>query len=962
MLRFHLSELSPQNAHHQFEHLARHLARARLYSNILPATGPVSAGGDGGKDFETFRTQVAINRDPGSTFAGRASGERVVAFACTLEKKIEAKIRREITTIAAAGGVDELVVLCEANVPVGRRNKLIAEAKTKGFDLCVFDGNALSEWLAEPDLFWIAEEYLKVPAELFPIINQDSGYVQHKQEWASRLVLPVSMADFVAVKSGLRKATFDPNTRPDLGFWLSKMEGFVGKDTPRNLLRMAIYEIAVANLRGRNDLTDQTDRLTDFFSDLDDFVAIGDLTNATTLLTYTFGAFWLGNYRADEEAIYIWRNKIEKTLEACLAAEMGPGQRAGYLNIYGMLELLPKASGNAPSLNEGLRRWQSMLDCAAEARLFPLESFADYIVKMVGFYGSDAGLEGLADRVEGMLALRVGSAVAGKKAIDRALSLIEREEATAAIRTLHATKAKWFSGEMIESVIRILLLLSEQYCLLGLTYAGKYHAMVGAFLARYEPHSEVRQLEPECLLSLIDAEQAAGNSFGFLQLLPLYIDSHVRNDYRPLEPERHPELAENLGQLAALLGFLERGNRSAREAIAPTISQWPEPIKKSILAAAGDKNGFWMNGSWDEAWAGLEEALFDRPFGDLGRERCVRWKALGLSWSCRFSNDYRTTPHAEQVISELQLIACAMAGKDLGLVPCTVNLLVSISEDAEESVAVTGPTREDRSLHISVSGADRDPDQSLDTMLVFATAMRACSVLEDEILMATFDQSSLEALFTGRPYSELYREFLPSDIFDESTRLNTSALDPDRSFECRAGNGVKWFDGPGPNFDQARAEEDVRRRYDWAWRALRFTLEGAMKDREFSRRVMSMHEEGKTDWEILSVLNNIAVAARGFAPNEMTPENRELALRAMEFVEHPEDALPVEIFSERSIDTYSKVYVGAFAASWQLHWPKCATYEEMEEFLVARYGLRSVDLPDLMKIDWGAIERSTKQV
>jgi len=961
MLRFHLSELSPQNAHHQFEHLARHLARARLYSNILPATGPVSAGGDGGKDFETFRTYVAINQDPGSTFAGRASGERVVAFACTLEKKIEAKIRGDMRTIAAGGGVDELVVLCEANLPVGRRNKLTTEAKITGFDLRIFDGNALSEWLAEPDLFWIAEEYLKVPAELFPVINRDDGYQRHKQDWVSRVVLPVSMADFVAVKAGLRKATFDPDTRPDLGFWLSKMEGFIGEHTPRSLLRSAIYEVAVANLHGRNDLTDQRDRLTDYFGDHDDFFAIGDLTNATTLLTYTFGAFWLGNYRADDAAIYEWRSKIEQTLEACLAAAMGPGQRAGYLNILGMLELLPEASGKAPDLTAALRRWQSMLDYAGEARLFPLESFADYIVKMVGFYGSDKGLEDLANRVEDMLALRIGSAAAGRKAVDRALSLIEREEATAAIRTLHAAKAKWFSGEMIEAVVRVLLLLSEQYCRLGLTYAGKYHAMVGAFLARYEPHGEMRQLEPECLVALIDAEQAAGNSLGFLQLFPLYLESHVRHDDRPLDLERHSELAQNLGQLAALLGFLERGNRSARAAITPTISQWPEPIKRPLLDAAGAKDGFWMNGSWEEAWAELEEALFDRPFGDLGRKRCVRWKALGLSWSCRFSNDYLTTPHAEQVISELQLIACALAGKDLGLVPCSVDLYVSITASAEERIAVAGPTPEDRSLHISVSAADRCPDQSFDTMIVFATAMRACSVLDDEVLMSAFDQSSLEAMFVGRPYSELYREFLPSDIFDECTRLTASALDPDRSFECRAGNRVEWFEGPGPNFDQARAEEDVRRRYDWARRALRFTLEEAMQDREFLKRLMSMHEEGKADWEILSVLNNIAVAARGFSPDKMTPENRELALRAMEFVEQPGDALPVETFSEQKIDAYSNVYIGAFAGSWELNWPDCATFAEMEQFLKARYGLRTVDQPHDMKLDWDGIRKTLAQ-
>lgn len=51
-LRFQLDELSAENGHHTFEHICREAARARIASNLLTATGPVSAGGDAGRDFE----------------------------------------------------------------------------------------------------------------------------------------------------------------------------------------------------------------------------------------------------------------------------------------------------------------------------------------------------------------------------------------------------------------------------------------------------------------------------------------------------------------------------------------------------------------------------------------------------------------------------------------------------------------------------------------------------------------------------------------------------------------------------------------------------------------------------------------------------------------------------------------------------------------------------------------------
>jgi hypothetical protein len=85
-IRFHLEQLSARDGHHDFEHLCRHLARVRICSNILPATGPVSAYGDQGRDFETFRTYLYESPISNSSFVGLVF-KGPIAFACTLTKK-----------------------------------------------------------------------------------------------------------------------------------------------------------------------------------------------------------------------------------------------------------------------------------------------------------------------------------------------------------------------------------------------------------------------------------------------------------------------------------------------------------------------------------------------------------------------------------------------------------------------------------------------------------------------------------------------------------------------------------------------------------------------------------------------------------------------------------------------------------------------------------------------------------
>lgn len=74
MIRLALGSLAADNAHHSFEHLCRHIAKRRIASNVLPATGPVSAGGDQGLDFETFRTYLADELPFALGFLALASG------------------------------------------------------------------------------------------------------------------------------------------------------------------------------------------------------------------------------------------------------------------------------------------------------------------------------------------------------------------------------------------------------------------------------------------------------------------------------------------------------------------------------------------------------------------------------------------------------------------------------------------------------------------------------------------------------------------------------------------------------------------------------------------------------------------------------------------------------------------------------------------------------------------------
>lgn len=161
-IRFHLSKLRARNAHHLFEEICRHFAQARISRRVIPSTGPVAAGGDGGRDFETFRSYI---RDvlPGTFIADETSG--IVVGVCTLQAdNLEAKIRNDVTKAVSGGPVDAIYALCEADLAKSRQQELQAWARTThDATLDIIDGNALAGQLAAADLRWIAERFLGLP-------------------------------------------------------------------------------------------------------------------------------------------------------------------------------------------------------------------------------------------------------------------------------------------------------------------------------------------------------------------------------------------------------------------------------------------------------------------------------------------------------------------------------------------------------------------------------------------------------------------------------------------------------------------------------------------------------------------------------------------------------------------------------------------------------------------------------
>ena len=494
-IRYQLGQLSARNAHHEFEHIARHFARLRISERIIPATGPVGAGGDAGRDFETFRTYLSSTPIAGSTFLASA-GNKTLVFACSLERKIEPKIKADLKEICGGGqSVDEVFYFCEQDLAIGRRNKLKEHSRAKhGGELTIFDGQALSENLIEADVFWIAQEYLGVPAEMYPkALETDEKYEIARRTWLTEDRTPVSFSDFTEVKAGLRNATFNKAHRADLSAWIKVMRVLVEGQVV-SLRRRASYEICVAALRGMDNLSMHRDLVVQYFSttsDLDDFV---DLRDATVLLTYCSAAAVHGHFDMDGSTLHQYTVALIKNLDVHLRASPPVGLRCELLEIRGSAETLWFRASAEPNLSPGrmLAFWGEMLKLVPSAPLFPLEVFADILTVLAPHFAGNDHFERLTQETDKLLGKRTSGHVVADKCRDRAVAYLENDKVLYAVRQLHIAKVKWFSAETIRGSILSILILSDCYLKLGLSYASKYYSAAAAVLAQSANDDEVK--------------------------------------------------------------------------------------------------------------------------------------------------------------------------------------------------------------------------------------------------------------------------------------------------------------------------------------------------------------------------------------------------------------------------------------------------------------------------------------
>jgi hypothetical protein len=967
-IRFGLEQLSARNGMHEFERLCRHYARNRICSNILPSSGPVSAGGDQGQDFESFRTYLKQSPISNSSFIGLVS-EGPIAFACTLTQKdnVSQKIKSDIKTIMSSGvSVFDIHYFCTCDIPVALRHKLKKwSQKNYETNLEIHDGQALSEHLSDRDIFWIAEEFLNIPADIYPPAPRESDfdwYNKHREEWKNSAHPPINFSDFFQIKNATRFATSSKQAKQDISFWIGLLKKLITSSPYELLKRKATYEITVASLRGLGSLIGYEQNLRKYFGKIPNIYEVSELEDVAVLLEYCIGAHMRNVVELKIDELSEWKSNLITKIQTELQKTDIPGRRCHLLEIWGFLRLMPgPRREEIPDPEAAIKCWLELASIVEKALSYPLERFADRLVQLIEVMEDYVSLadypdfRNLSHQVDRLLSERVGGFVAAEKCRDRSMAFYKKGKIIQAIKELHVAKIKWLADETLKGALLATLFISKCYFDLGLIFASKYYALAASYISLNSSKDEVKYLASRALITAAECDYIIGAFHGFFDLTDIGLKVHSAFSKEDDPSDSESEINRILYHSSTIYAFSKCLAPNLLEDISIRIKKWKgfEDYFEKLIPVA-EKT--WCKKDFSEVWPKIKEQMLGRPFSDFGQKRSVEFLALGIVWNFKFNNNFILTSLAEEFIAYLQVLLADFADTDLCLLPTKIDGEIKLGTEDDVGIVVI-PSNEKSRWRLTL--AENDTKKSLE-MLSFSFAtwllMQASLLPENkfkEHIETLFKKGLMDKVFFAQRYKSLYQELVNKKDFNSGKRRTIPHFINNIPFHpIFIHNQMNWHGTLGPGYSKESSKEAIKNRYERSILPIKYTIARFSKNPKFKRTVSILRQEGWLDWHILLAVALATVNYR--VRNELGPNTlpEKYQNRFFELMNNPEkedlEPIPFIEFSKKNLhfQLHNSMLSTLKSLGFEIHQPT-PDFNAISVFLGKRYNYWTDDIDHL---------------
>ncbi|ROZ53003.1 hypothetical protein EEB12_29795 [Rhodococcus sp. WS1] len=859
------------------------------------------------------------------------ASEDVVVFACTIQRNgLKAKFKNDIDAICTQGTpVDRIYIFATEDIAASLRHNLEEWALDQHrVKLQIIDGLALAELLAEPDLYWIARQYLNLPTELAPqVIEPESDlpewYIDLRDYWQNNDSNPSNLGDLFDLRHGLRHAIPPGPARADLAGWLALITR-LAEQTPVVDVRLhAVYEIVTARYRGTADLRTAESLIRTFMTEFEQSTDPTILFNASVMIQLCSAAAAFGHTDIPLPEILEWIPHLHYHLAGLLSQDWGPNTRAALLQAaahvalqfdysdialqpsdvslseideqYGhLIEAIDQGTMQqhldaAPLLDidEGMQRLVELVELLPDAPAFPIDTVSAIFDLLSPSLLDHPLYRQVCDGFDDAVKRLDGDIAVGERCRQRAQALHKAGNLLGALREFHVAKVNWFHGDTLFGTLRAMANIMDIYCALGMYLAAKKYALAMAAIAQGSLDPSDREFVPIALFSASDQDNLAGAWVSSANLAAIASLAHMNYAPDAVNLDRHQYVLDAVHRQAISTLVAHQTRPDFEPALWEILNQGPTgslvQARRESLAAMPVRN--------DEEWMDWLSDKAGAPFSDVGPVRIATFHALGVRWHVHSRNEQNSVLALEDFTSTLQVLLVEFASLDPVVLAQDVDIEIR-TYSADERPINTYLTRMDGDRRLWLLHMPAEPERASDAeILMEGSSLHLAfqvlignSLLDVEQFSKLMETAADNGLFNnlevGRPYREL-AHFRTQSVPPLAATRYQPLRHPARPNPRKGSQLLEPRSEHGPGYSAAKAQAILTERYELLPDPIRYTVPELLKDNRIRALFQQLRAEGWKDWHLLSVVLSLSVTHRIEAHHGPVTAGRVAELRSL---------------------------------------------------------------------------------
>jgi len=667
------------------------------------------------------------------------------------------------------------------------------------------------------------------------------------------------------------------------GIWMKHINNCIETNNiPELYARRGYYELVYSTLKPHKipPVANSIDHLYEgvkfYFETIGSHTSTLDLENAKNLLLLIFIAFNIDLFDIEQKELDKWILAYEKLLRTEIKkAEVNTLRKCALMQSLGFhIMIVGINNNNETEFNEGMSIFKEIVTIQEDVPSFTLIDLSNTLDEFIGILvqtQSDKIIQTIEEfntSISQQIIEREGELAYAKSLVNKGIAFLKSKNTTGTIKSInyfHKAKDIFNAIDSFDNFVLSLLNISQFYSLLDLQFASKYYSLCSTYVC-FDSDGETmqRKISDSLSLSLI-ADFSQGSWFGFLQTIPLYLNSLRAFNFQEYEYVEQQNTRKIISTFISVCAILPQFSNQYIG-----ISNYFQDILEKAFGVDSDicKNII----SENITTIGIDQFYIQNISGNLINDssniRTVIFNCFEIKWSIVFDNTYMMNSIGEEFISILQihLGEILLSNNDFHLIKSEIELNLFLIDEFKDPIRRPNNNEIEWEIYLT-RFSSKIPDKIYEHyVLIGAILFQILSEISllpktefDDLTMNLYKKQSLSTkVLSVNSYQYIYEKLFSKQQFEEQHRdsFNSNLVYVNQNSKISSNSKVS------DKFDLKDIQDKIVIRYTNCTNILSKSLPIYVKSPVFIDFVKSLRNEGYLDWQILFAITNVIVSLK----------------------------------------------------------------------------------------------------